>query len=857
MDTGTPVGDAFGAHLHALRTGAGLSQAELAQSAGVSVRGLSDLERGRSRGPQRRTVQALAAALHLDAAAARELERLASLGRPRPAGVKAARPAAGPTGAGETTTSQTPPARTAAHHTLALPRDLSDFTARGPALDRLHALVEALDPARPPVAVVCGQPGLGKTSFAVHAAHTLAPSFPDGQFALDLRGMDPRPLAPRDALARLLHALGTPEGAVPARTEDRAGLLRSVLRERRALLLLDNAASEDQVRPLLPGHSPTLTLVTSRHALTGLEAVHRTELALLRREEAVELLTRVIGPERVRREEQAARDLAELCGHLPLAVRIAAQRLAARPGEHLAKLAGQLAAQENRLDALRTGSLQIRSAFALSYRQLDEATRTVFRRAALADGPDVSPETAALLAGLPPRRTARCAQDLTDAGLLQPHPTSDRYRFHDLLHLFATEQTTEEDTPADITAARTRTDAWMLRRATAAAQLFNPDHQPGAPGADPDPATAPAGQEQAHTWLEAERSQWLAALHRAQEAGRHQQVLETAEAMHWFSDRVLHWELWTEVFGRAVGSARALGSRRDETVHLNYLAWAHTTCLYDHTTALGTAQAALALARESDDRLQSGWALNYAARALDGLGQTGEAITHLRQAADCLSHHSDTQSRLAELSTLNLLGQHLRQAGRPDEALAIHRRSEALCRAGIPGRPHELISLYRASAQRHIGNDLAALHRWEEAEAPLRHAVARFEAARMPAWSETIRLELGIVLRHLHRTEEARETLTAAHQGLLRINHPRQLEAATRLRLLDEAGGIDGHGPAAARAHHDAAGMHLAEGVLDALEKTATEAEQARSKGAAAKIKADTTTPGARPGRTAARPARA
>ncbi|MEU5127394.1 helix-turn-helix domain-containing protein [Streptomyces mobaraensis] len=797
MDTGTPAGGDFGAHLHALRTGAGLSQAELAQSAGVSVRGLSDMERGCSRGPQRRTVQALAAALRLDAAAARELERLASLGRPRPADVKAARPAAGPTGTGDTTTSRTPPARTAAHHTLTLPRDLSDFTARGPALDRLRALVEDLDPARPPIAVVCGQPGLGKTAFAVHAAHTLAPYFPDGQFALDLRGMDPRPLAPRDALARLLRALGIPADAIPADTEDRSGLLRSVLRERRVLLLLDNAAGEDQVRPLLPGHGPTLTLVTSRHALAGLEAVHRTELALLRREEAVELIVRVIGPERVRREAQAARDLAELCGHLPLAVRIAAQRLAARPGERLAKLAGRLAAHEDRLDALRTGSLQVRAAFALSYRQLDEATRTVFRRAALADGPDVSPETAALLAGLPPRRTARCAQDLTDAGLLQPHPTSDRYRFHDLLHLFAIEQTAEEDTPADITAARTRTDAWMLRRAAAAAQLFNPDHQPDTPGGDPDPATAPAGQEQAHAWLEAERAQWLAAFHRAQAAGRHQQVLDTAEAMHWFSDRVLHWELWAEVFGRAVDSARALGSRRDETVHLNYLAWAHTTCRHDHTTALSTAQAALALARESDDRLQAGWALNYAARALNGLGRTDQAIAHLHQAADCLSHRSDAQSRLAELSTLNLLGQHLRQVGRPDEALAIHRRSEALCRAGIPGKPHELISLYRASVQRHIGNDLATLHRWEEAEAPLRHAVARFEAARMPAWSEPVRLDLGIVLRHLHRTGEARRTLTAAHDALVGLNHPRQLEAAAQLLLLDEAGRADGNSPTA------------------------------------------------------------
>lgn len=849
MGTGSPATGDFGALLHGLRRRAGLTQEELAHAAGVSVRALSYMERGRSRGPQRRTVQALAAALRLDAAGARQLEDAASLGRSRPVTGLADEPGTDPESA--------PATGRTAHHTLALPRDLSDFTARGPALDRLRALVEDRDAARPPVAVVCGQPGLGKTAFAVHAAHTLAPHFPDGQFALDLRGMDAEPVQPREALARLLRALNVAETAVPAGTDDRSGLLRSVLRDRRVLLLLDNAATEDQVRPLLPGHGPALTLVTSRHALSGLEAVHRVELALLRREEAVELLTRIVGPERVRREEQAARDLAELCGHLPLAVRIAAQRLAARPEEHIAKLVTELAAHEGRLDGLRAGSLEVRATFALSYRQLDEDTRTVFRRAALASGPDAGPETLALLAGLPPHLAARAARDLTDGGLLQPHPTADRYRFHDLLRLFATEQLAEEDRPADLTAAHTRTDTWMVRRAAAAARLFSTDpggdhdgpdsggcdHGPGRTGLaeDPDPASAPTDHAQAHAWLEAERAQWLTALHRAHAAGRHRQVLGTAEAMHWFSDRTSHWEEWTEVFGLGVDAARALGSGRDEAVHLNYLAWAHSTCRHDHTTALATAQAALAVARAADDRLQTGWALYYAAIALIGLDRAEEATAHLHRAADSLAGQADTHSRLAELSTLNTLGRHLRRTGHADQALAVHRRSEALCGGNFPARSNEVLGIYLAATRMHLGNDLAALHRWNEAETPLRQAVTAFEAAWMPSWSETARLDLGITLSRLHRTEEARATLSAAHEGLVRLNHPRQLEAATQLRLLDEADGIDGRGSTAARAHHDAAGTHLAEGALNALDKVATVAEQARSKGAAAKNKTDRT----------------
>lgn len=645
--------------------------------------------------------------------------------------------------------------------------------------------------------MVSGQPGLGKTAFAVHAAHTLAPRFPHGQYAIDLRGMDPRPTPPRDALARLLRALGTADGALPATTEDRSGLLRSLLRDRRILLLLDNAADEDQVRPLLPGRSPTLTIVTSRSTLAGLEAVHRPELTLLRREEAVELLTRVIGPERVGRESQAARDLADLCGHLPLAVRIAAQRLAARPGEHLTKLATQLAEDTTRLDILQVGSLQVRAAFALSYRQLPPATRTVFRRASLASGPDFSPQSAALLAGLPLRQAATCAQDLTDAGLLQPHPTADRYRFHDLLHLFAAERLAEEDEPAHTTAAQNRADLWTLHRATAAARLFDtaPDPGTGPITPDPDPATAPADLEQARVWLEAEKAQWLAALGRAQARGLHQQVIDTAEAMHWFSDRTPHWEAWAQVFQWAVGSARALGSRRDEAVHLNYLAWACSMCLHDHTAALTTAQAALAAARECGDRLQVGWALGYAAGALHRLGRTGESITRLQEAADHLSGQSDPQSRLAELTVLNTLGQHLRQTGRAEEALTIHRRSEAICQAGIPGKPRELIGLYLAVTRQHIGNDLAALHRWNEAEHPLSHALTHFQAAQTPAWSEPARLDLGIVLRHLTRHHEARAALTAAHEALVRLNNPRASEAADHLRQLDRT--LDAAGPSA------------------------------------------------------------
>ncbi|MFE2067250.1 helix-turn-helix domain-containing protein [Streptomyces sp. NPDC059467] len=766
MRGGTPSTEDFGQRLRFLRARAGLSQEALSHAAGVSVRALADMERGRTRGPQRRTVEALAEALGLDGDEASGLEASAAQGRPRPRPVDSL--AEGPS----------------VPVPLALPRDIQDFTARDTVLARLLDLAQDAGARRPVVTVVAGQPGLGKTAFAVHAAHRLAPHFPDGQLALDLHGMDTEPTTPRDALARLLRAMGVADAAIPAGTEDRASLWRSLAAGRRLLLLLDNATDETQVGPLLPGTGPSLTIVTSRQALAGLTSVHRCDLALLRREEAVELLTRIVGPERVRAEAQAARDLADLCGYLPLAVRIAGQRLLSRPHERLGKLVARLAAEGRRLDGLQAGSLQVRAAFALSYRQLSADSRTFLRRAALAAGADFSPETGALLAGLSYDKAVACAEELTDAGLLQSDPTAERYRFHDLLRLYASEQVEAEDGPEARAAALDRTTEWMLCRANAAALHFDVDHDRTTPSGDPDPDTASTGREEARAWLEAERAQWLAALRRAHDTGRHRQVLDTAKAMHWFSDRTQHWEQWVEVFRRSSDSARALGSRREEAAHLNYLAWAHNLCVHDPRAALVSAEAALVAARDSEDGLQEGWALGYGAGALNRLGRTEEAHTRLREAARCLASQGSPQARLAELTMLNSLGTLLRRIGRPAEALDIHRRSEQICRAGVPGRTDELISLYHAVARQQIGNDLAALERWPEAEAPLRQALASFETAQMPAWTEQARLDLGLVLRTMGHPE-ARRTLIAARDALAALRSPRQEEAATALAALD------------------------------------------------------------------------
>lgn len=208
--------------------------------------------------------------------------------------------------------------------------------------------------------------------------------------------------------------------------------------------------------------------------------------------------------------------------------------------------------------------------------------------------------------------------------------------------------------------------------------------------------------------------------------------------------------------------------------------WAYDVCVYDHHAALDAAS-------ECDDRLQMGWALNYGACALRSLGRVDQAITWLEDSTACHRENPSPQSRLAELSNLNTLGCFVRETGRADQALTIHHRSEAICREGIPGPSPDLITVYHALALRHLGNDHAALDRWTEAEPQLRQALSAFETANVPAWSEPVRLELGIALRHLDRHDEARAALLAAHHALTEHNNPRRAEAAAELRALDRA----------------------------------------------------------------------
>ncbi|MFB6397576.1 helix-turn-helix domain-containing protein [Polymorphospora sp. 2-325] len=719
----------FGQRLRQLRRSAGMTIEELSETSGVSGRAISDMERGRSRAPQARTLSALADALGLDDSDRADLVELArsrrsesTVGRPR---------------GGE------------------LPRGVSEFVGRAPELRLLHrhGTAGAVD-GPTPVAVVHGPPGLGKTAFAVHAAGQLRDRFPDGQFYVDLRGTDAAPMAAGEALTRLLRALDVNPRAIADDEPERAGQLRAILRQRRCLLVLDNAAHEAQVRPLMPGAGAGLVLVTSRRALGGLEGVLRIGLPPLAPAESAGLLRTLVRDLADRAVAQDVEVVARLCGHLPLALRIAGTRLVSRPEWTMAHLAARLSDADRRLASLSVGDLGVEPAFALSYAQLPGPARAMFRRLAHVPGVDFAAPLGAVLTGTGPHDAEEQLEELVELGLLQP-VGFDRYRFHDLIRLFAEKRLRNEE-PADTRAATERRMIdWLLETAIVAGRWFEPGF--GAPPADWRGLVPLGTAEQAQSWLQAEADNWLAALRGAAAAGQHQRLVDVAEAMHWYSDRMTHWGHWSEVYQLSSAAAARLPDRRQEITHINYHAWAQAVCgrRYDESAAL--AMDAYQLAEALGDVGEQANALSYAGDAWRFAGEYGRALWAYRRAQEL----ADSAGNHDEFVQMGLgVGLALIGLGRFDEALAelrtVLREVDTRPVAPSPKNAAQVVArVFTARA-------LAELRRWPEAieEATAVLPAATGFGALTPLGH--LHLALGRAYAALGSTDEARGHLTRA-----------------------------------------------------------------------------------------------
>ncbi|MEW9550115.1 BTAD domain-containing putative transcriptional regulator [Nonomuraea sp. NPDC050783] len=351
-----------------------------------------------------------------------------------------------------------------------LPAAVTDFTGRKEPAGRLRTLLSTGSAEGVPLVAISGIGGVGKTALAVHVAHQVEESFPDGQLYADLRGYADGSTAPESALGGFLRALGIPPDVIPDGLAERAALYRSILAERRILVLLDNARDAAQVSPLLPGSPGCAAIVTSRVKLADLPAARLVDLDVMEPDEALSLFSAVAGPERVAAEHGAAMDVVAACGFLPLAVRIVAARLAARPSWTVASLVPRLADEQRRLDEMRVGDLAVEATFALGYGQLTAGQARAFRLLSLPDGPDISSGAAAAVLALGERAAEELLESLVDASLLEA-PGPGRYRFHDLLKLFARRELDKAERPEARELALRRLLGFYLASAQSAHRL--------------------------------------------------------------------------------------------------------------------------------------------------------------------------------------------------------------------------------------------------------------------------------------------------------------------------------------------------------------------------------------------------
>jgi DNA-binding SARP family transcriptional activator/Tfp pilus assembly protein PilF len=563
-----------------------------------------------------------------------------------------------------------------------LPAAVEQFTGRD---DELAELTAQLRPAgRAPRTVVIsaigGTAGVGKTALAVHWAHQASEHFPDGQLYVNLRGYDPgQPVPPGDALAGFLRALGVPGQDLPAEVDERAARFRSLLAGRQILVLLDNAGSVEQVRPLLPGTPGCAVLVTSRDALAGLVArdgARRLDLDLLPLADAVSLLRALIGG-RVDADPKAAATLTAQCCRLPLALRVAAEHAAARPAVPLAGLTGELADQQQRLDLLDAGgdpATAIRAVFSWSYRHLEPDTARAFRLAGLHPGPDLDPFAAAALTGSSLPRVGRLLDQLALAHLINPTGPG-RSGMHDLLRAYARELAAAEE---EQRAALTRLFDYYLHTAAAAMDALFPaeqQHRPRIPASEV-PAPLITGTAAALAWLDAERENLVSVAMHSAEHHWPGHATRLASTLFRYLETGGHHREAVTIHSYARRAARDTGDRAAEAIALTNLGLVDLRqgC---YRQATGYLRKALALYREADDRSGEARTLHDIGIADFEQGRYPQAAGHFQKA---LMLYRGLGDRVSEARALNSVGLVDTRLGRYQQAADNLRRAMALCR---------------------------------------------------------------------------------------------------------------------------------------------------------------------------------
>ena len=680
------------------------------------------------------------------------------------------------------------------------------------------------------VHAIGGMGGIGKTTFAVHAAHQLAGRFPDGQFFLPLHAHTPgqRPVDPADALTSLLLTAGVPAAQIPPGADARAARWRGHAAGKRILLVLDDAAGHDQVRPLLPGTPGSLVLITSRRRLAALENAAVLSLDTLTPDEAAGLLARLARRADVAAGDPGVAQLAALCGYLPLAIGMAGRQLAHHPAWTPAGLAADLAAARNRLELMHAENLSVAAAFGLSYADLDDGQQRLFRRLGLHPGPDIDAYAAAALDDTTVSQARRGLEALYDQHLIT-EPARGRYRFHDLIRQHA-RTLADADDPAARDAAATRLLDYYLHTARAASEHIaswtNAD-DPAPPGRPPPSAPPVAAPRQAAAWLEAERANLHAAAGYAAATSRPRYAMSIPAAMAGFLETRGYWDQGVMLHQAALAAARRSGDRAGQARALMLLS-PMQNMTEDTLGAAASATAALQLYRDlgdpagqadaltmiglvhtdTDDYPAAAAALGHALELFRGLGHRrgqGTALhflglVHCRTgdypaAAACLRQalelYGDTGKRWGQGDALNQLGAVQQLTGDYPAAAATLRQALALGHDQGDRSLQADVLTELAAVQRLAGN-------YPAATASSQQALSLYRDLRSSGASRPLN-ELGLVQQLAGDYPAA----TASHQQALALCRDvgNRLRQAETLNCLGELASRTANGRQA-RDHH-------------------------------------------------------
>ena len=696
----------FAGLLRQLRAEARLTQEELAEAAQLSPRSVSDLERGINRTAHKDTALLLADALRL-AEPVRASFVAAARGRGSAADVLAARNSAAP-------------GAFAASATQALPRDIVSFTGRQAELARLIDTMDAQAANGGVVGIhaIDGMAGIGKTTFAVHAAHRLAAAFPDGQFFLPLHAHTPgqRPVDPVDALASLLLTAGVPAAQIPPGLDPRAGRWRAHVAGKKILLLLDDAASHEQIRPLLPGTASSLVLITSRRRLAALEDTTVVSLDVLPAGEAAELLARLADRPELASGTDPAGEITWLCGYLPLAIGMLASQLRHHPAWTGTELAAKLLAASDRLAIMRAENLSVAAAFDLSYQDLTAGPQRLFRRLGLVPGPSFDAHAAAALDDTSLDITRRHLDELYDHHLLA-EPTPGRYHLHDLLREHA-HALAAADELSDCTAATRRLLDYYLHTVVAASRHIAMVSPPGLSdrtagesllSCEP-PMSLPtlSDPRQAATWMETERPNLHAAVGYAAANEQPLHAIAIPSAMSSFLGTRGHWDQAATLHQTALAAARHAGDRSGQAGALNQLGILDHL-VGDYPAAAESQRRALALFGEAGDRPGQAYALIHLGIVQRLTGDYQAAAASQEQALALIGEAADQPGQANAFNQLGLAqqlsGDYRAASTSLHQALAIYRgighafgQADALNNLGIVQR---LTGAHQAAATSH------------------------------------------------------------------------------------------------------------------------------------------------------------